>query len=269
MSGPERRANAAAFTVDRNGDDDIGEERLLHDALRKGEQRLDAIQQIVGADPESIRRRDDGTGTGTGTGGSLPIHVAVEHGASLTVVRFLVDACPESLQDESPPPAATGHRLAWSDFWRPGSRAPFKKGQARVAAAAPFRRHSGLLAPRRRRIRRRGPAPRGHVCPAALLSKTNDGSAVPLHCAAAAAAPNPSLEVVRILANACPRALTIKDDRRWLPLHCAVAAAAAPSSAAAEVVGLLADMQPEGLLERTDRGWTPLHLATPVWRRGR
>jgi hypothetical protein len=74
-------------------------ERRLHHALRSGEP-MEVIQEILDADPDSIRRKEEyDDDDDNDNEGSLPLNVALWHGAPFDVVHLLVDRCPQALED--------------------------------------------------------------------------------------------------------------------------------------------------------------------------
>lgn len=153
--------------------------------------------------------------------GQLPLHCAIQGGASPDVVRCLVHAHPTALQTKDEKGRLPLHLAVLKGD-------PF--GDEEVVQCLVER------------------------CPEALLEK-DDAGWIPLHVALRYRSPR---GVVRRLVDGCPRSLQERDERGFLPLHFAV-----HHGAPVEVIQLLVDEGPDDtLLERdTDRGYLPLHVA--------
>jgi ankyrin repeat protein len=190
-----------------------------HRVAQQQQQQLEVVRLLANGWDRALYE-------GTTTGGSLPLHVAVLHGAPWEVVRYLVDRAPDTLHVQ--------------DL---RGRLPLH-----VAVEAPLA-PGGVV----ELLASRGG-------PRALLSRNPEGC-LPLHVAAASRR-NALPAIVQCLAELGPRALESRDNTGSLPLHRAAAAAASsPTNGSPATVELLIDRHPQALLEARNDGRLPLHVA--------
>jgi ankyrin repeat protein len=215
----------------------------LLQVCRDRPQSIDKIRSVVKARPETLKA--------TNTQGSLPLHVACGHQASLEVVQYLAEQWPEGLTTKNVTGDIPLHfacsleaPLAVVEYLV--EKSPDSVEGANVNGCLPLHVACANRAPLAviQSLVDQWPE---------TVKASNTQGSLPLHIACGHKA---SLEVIQYLVEQWPEALEMKNVNGHLPLHFALSL-----EESLEVVKYLVRKSPESVKGENVNGCLPLHVA--------
>jgi ankyrin repeat protein len=232
-------------------------EHELFTACQQQPQSLDHIRALVEKNPSIVQARNDD--------GHLPLHIACRFGASLSVIKYLVEQYPESIQIKKDEDAKL-RPLHWACWGRASMDViRYLVALEPEAVRAPSRRH---LLPLHYACLQFFPLPPCmetveflvSMYPEAISTACGDGN-LPLHYACSNG--EMSRNLIEFLVQQYPQATQVENNQGNYPLHCALDPAGTLSHhpAPIQVIELFLKNFPTAMTLQNNAGYLPLHLA--------